>query len=86
MAASRATRRLQEEVLRTEQARFRVGESTSFDFALAQRDFIESQIGEVQALVAYRKALIELYRLEGSLLERSSIDLPGGELVNVTAR
>ncbi len=86
IAASQATSHLQEEVLRTEQARFRVGNSTSFDVALAQRDFIESQIGEIEAKVAYRKALIELYRLEGSLLERRGIDLPGSNMVNVSAR
>src|SRR5690606_1295351 len=68
IGASGATRALQAQVLATEQARFRVGSSTAFDVALAQRDYLESQIGEVEALVAYRKALIELYRLEGTLL------------------
>lgn len=84
--ASRATRELQEEVLRAEQARFRVGNSTAFDVALVRRDFIESQIGEIEAIVAYRKALIELYRLEGSLLKRRGVEIPGGELVNVSMR
>lgn len=86
IAASRATSELQSQVLAVEQARFRVGSSTSFDVALAQRDHIESQIGEIEAIVAYRKALIELYRLEGSLLERRGIDLPGGSMINVSVR
>lgn len=86
IAASRATSDLQSQVLAVEQARFRVGSSTSFDVALAQRDHIESQIGEIEAIVAYRKALIELYRLEGSLLERRGIDLPGGSMINVSVR
>ncbi len=84
--ASRATRESQEAVLKVEQARFRVGNSTSFDVALAQRDLIESQINEIEAIVAYRKALIELYRLEGSLLERRGVDLPGGNMVNLSGR
>ncbi|MCS3904271.1 outer membrane protein TolC [Methylohalomonas lacus] len=84
ISASTATRELQEQVLETEQVRFRVGESTSFDVALAQRDLIESQIGEVEARVAHRKALIELYRLEGSLLERRGIDLPGSDKINIS--
>lgn len=81
--ASAATRALQEEVLRAEQTKFRVGNATAFSVSQAQRDFIESQIGEVQALVTYRKALIELYRLEGSLLKRRGIRAPGSEMVNV---
>lgn len=83
--ASTATRTLQEEVLRAEQTKFRVGNATAFSVAQAQRDLIQSQIGEVEALVTYRKALIDLYRLDGTLLMRQGIQAPGDRMVNVLA-
>ena len=83
--ASAATRSLQEEVLRAEQTKFRVGNATAFSVAQAQRDMIQSQIGEVEALVTYRKALIDLYRLDGTLLMRQGIKAPGDKMVNVLA-
>ena len=75
--ATRATRELREETLRAETEKFRVGTSTAFLVAQAQRDLLESQISEVRAMVNYRQALIELYRLDGSLLLRRAIDAPG---------
>jgi len=75
--ASAATRELQEAVLRTEQARFREGRSTGLLVAQAQRDLLQAQIAEVEAVVTYRQALTELYRLDGSLLVRRAIAAPG---------
>jgi outer membrane protein TolC len=75
--ATRATRELRQEALRTENERFRVGASTSFLVAQAQRDLLQSQINEVRAKVNYRQALIELYRLDGTLLQRRAILAPG---------
>ncbi len=75
--ASAATRRLQEEAFRAETEKFDVGLSTVLDISLAQRDLLESQIAEVGAIIDYRKALIDLYRLEGSLLKRRGIGGPG---------
>ena len=77
--ASRATRRLQEENLRIETEKFRVGRSTSLLVAQVQRDYLGSRINEVEAVVNYLKALTDFYRLEGSLLERRGIEAPGGE-------
>jgi outer membrane protein TolC len=71
--ASTATRELREEVLRTEQEKFRVGESTALLVSQARRDLVTSQIAEVEAVIAYRKALLELYRTDGSLLGRRGI-------------
>ncbi len=71
--ASAESRRLQEEVLRVEEVRFEVGRSTALNVAQAQRDLLESQLAEVDARIAYRLALTELYRLDGSLLARRSI-------------
>lgn len=71
--ASAATRRLQEEVLRVEEERLEVGRSTVFQITQAQRDLLASQVAEVEALVDVRKALVRLYRLEGTLLRRRGI-------------
>lgn len=79
VAATAATRRFRQESLDAETEKFRVGKSTSFLVAQAQRDLVESEIAEVEARVNYLKALIELYRLEGSLLERRGIRAPGTE-------
>jgi outer membrane protein len=81
IAASSATRRFDEEKLRIETEKFRVGRSTSFLVAQAQRDLLISRIAEVQALANYLKALIDLYRQDGSLLERRGISAPGREPV-----
>ena len=83
VAATSATRRLQQEKLRSETEKFRIGKSTSLLVAQAQRDFVASQISQVQAVVSFLKALIEIYRLEGSLLERRGIAGPGRESVKL---
>lgn len=80
--ASAATRKLQEEKLRAENEKFNVGKSTTFLVAQAQRDFMQSQVAEIESVVKYIKALIELYRLEGSLLIRRGISAPGKEPVD----
>ena len=81
VAASAVTRRLQEEKMRTEAAKLRVGKSTSILVAQAQRDLLAARIAEVQALVAHLQSQVEFYRLEGSLLERRGIACPGREPV-----
>ncbi len=83
VTATAATRKLQEESLRAETEKFRVGKSTTLLVAQAQRDLVSSQIGEIEAITTYLKALIELYRLEGSLLERRGITAPGRNPVNL---
>ncbi|HUV09259.1 MAG TPA: TolC family protein [Spirochaetia bacterium] len=77
ITASTATRKFQEEKLRIETEKFRVGRSTNFLVAQAQRDLLVSRIAEVQSLANYLKALVNLYRQEGSLLERRGISAPG---------
>jgi len=83
VAATAASRKLQEEKLRTETEKFRVGKTTSFTVAQAQRDLVASQIAEVQAVAGYLNAFVELYRLDGSLLVRSGISCPGAEPVKM---
>jgi outer membrane protein len=86
ISASTATRNLQEEKLRIETEKFRVGRSTNFFVAQAQRDLLVSRINEVQAVVNYLKALIDFYRLEGSLLERRGIEAPGRDAVDYSSK
>ncbi len=76
IAASTATRVFREENLRVETEKFRVGRSTNFQVAQAQRDLTVSRLEEVRAVVAYLQALTDLYRLEGTLLERWGVGLP----------
>jgi len=83
IAASSATRMFDEEKLRIETEKLRVGKSTSFLVAQAQRDLLISRIAEVQAVANYIKALINLYQQDGSLLERRGIAAPGREPVEL---
>jgi outer membrane protein TolC len=86
IAASSVTRKFDEEKLRTETEKLRVGKSTSFVVAQAQRDLLVSRIAEVRALANYLKALIDLYRQDGSLLERRRIAAPGREPVKLSEK
>ena len=84
IVASSATRMFNEENFRTESEKLRVGKSTSFLAAQAQRDLLVSRIAEVRALANYLKALIDLYRQDGSLIERRGIAAPGREPVRLS--
>jgi len=81
ITASAATRKFQEEKLRIETEKFRVGNSTNFFVAQAQRDLLLNRINEVRSVVNYLKALTDFYRLEGTLLQRRGINAPGTEPV-----
>jgi outer membrane protein len=81
ITASAATRKFQEEKLRIETEKFRVGNSTNFFVAQAQRDLLLNRINEVRAVVNYLNALTDFYRLEGTLLQRRGINAPGTEPV-----
>ena len=84
--ASRATRQLEQEKVRIEAEKFRVGRSTNFLVAQAQRDLVRSQILEISSVVNYLKALVALYRVEGSLLERWGIKAPGKDPVEISMK
>jgi outer membrane protein len=76
ISAGAATRAWREETVRIETEKFQVGRSTNLLVAQAQRDLLLSRIEEVRSVVGYLQALTNLYRLEGSLLERRGIQLP----------
>ncbi len=75
VAATAATQRLQEEKLRAETEKFRVGKSTAWLVAQAQRDLLQAESDSEGAVAGLLKALVECYRLEGSLLDRRGISL-----------
>jgi outer membrane protein len=81
ITATEATRKFQEEKLRAETEKFKVGKSTSLLVAQAQRDLVASQIAEIESFANYLKALVSLFQLEGTLLQRRGISAPGSEPV-----
>lgn len=75
--ASKVTREAQEATVRAETEKLRAGKSTGLQVAQSQRDLLAARIAETESYVAYRKALIALYRLDGTLLKRRAIQAPG---------
>jgi outer membrane protein TolC len=75
VSSSAELRGLQEQALAAETEKFRAGTSTTYLVAQAQRDLLASQLAEAQAAVGYLLALTTLYRLEGTLLERSGVSV-----------
>jgi outer membrane protein TolC len=73
ISATTATLAARDAALRVEQERYRVGKSTSLLVSLAQQDVLNSRIAQATAVAAYLKGLVDVYRLEGSLLERRGI-------------
>ena len=57
-----------------EQKKRAAGLSTPYNVILAQRNMLEAQLTEVQAHATYAKALVEMERSMGVLLEKSHID------------
>ncbi|HWR98096.1 MAG TPA: TolC family protein [Candidatus Methanoperedens sp.] len=77
VAATEASRRLQAEKLRAETEKFRVGKSTAYLVAQAQRDLLQAESDAESAVAGCLAALVDLYRLEGSLLQRRGISVAG---------
>ncbi len=76
IGAAAATLRLQEEKMRAETEKYRVGKSTSLLVAQAQRDLLQSRVNEAQSVADYLKSLAGLFVSEGILLEQYGISLP----------
>ncbi len=79
VSTSAELRQLQEQTLAAETEKFRAGTSTTYLVAQAQRDLLAGQLAEAQAAVQHLLAVATLYRLEGTLLERSGIQTAGPE-------
>ncbi|MBN2144342.1 MAG: TolC family protein [Candidatus Aureabacteria bacterium] len=73
--ATNAARILWEKTLQNEQEKFRVGKSTLYLVSQAARDMVASQIAEVESIIEYRKALMNLYRIQGAILSLKGISV-----------
>lgn len=71
--ATRVTRELQQKNMDAELEKFRVGKSTNILVLQAQRDFTAGKLDEAGAMVGYLNALVDLYQMQGTLLERRGI-------------
>jgi len=71
--ASQAARELAQKTLEAEQSKFEVGMSTNYNVILAQRDLATAQSNELQSILNYRKALVELERVQSTTLSNLNI-------------
>jgi len=62
--AAQAARELAQQQLDAENSKFGVGMSTNFQVVQAQRDLATAQNNELQAVLAYRKAVVEFERVQ----------------------
>ncbi len=69
IAAARANTLLQRKTLEAEQKKFDNGMSTSFEVLRIQTDLSDAQVREIQALLDNAKAVADLERAKGTLLE-----------------
>jgi len=77
-ATAAEARRLDEENLRAELELAMLGKAGASQVARAQRDLVRERLAEAEAEMGQMKAAVDLYRLEGSLLERRGVSAPGG--------
>jgi outer membrane protein len=73
--AGQAARELAQRRLEAEQSKFEVGMSTNYFVVQAQRDLLDSQTSELRAVLDYRKALVELDRVQQTTIQSSNITL-----------
>jgi outer membrane protein len=73
--ASQAAREFAQKTLEAEQSKFEVGMSTNYNVILTQRDLATAQSNELQSILNYRKALVELERLQQTTLTNLNITL-----------
>ncbi len=73
--AARVSRILAEKKLAAETRKFEVGTSTSFTVLQYQKDLAAAKSGEMKAATDYQKALAQLERVAGTILERNNITL-----------
>jgi outer membrane protein TolC len=76
--AAQAAHTLAQQSLDAEQQKFRVGLSTNFNVIQAQRDLATARAAELQSVLTYRKALVEIDRLSKTSLQRANVTLVTG--------
>ncbi|MBM3769782.1 MAG: TolC family protein [Acidimicrobiia bacterium] len=73
--AAQAAREFAQRQLEAEQSKFEVGMSTNYFVVQAQRDLATAQNNGLQAVLAYRKSLVELERLQQTTLQNANITI-----------
>jgi len=73
--ANRAARVLAEEQLRVEQLRLETGVSTTFNVLQFQRDLTAAEANELRAIADYFEALVNLEKVQGTVLETNRIEM-----------
>src|SRR5262245_40241150 len=73
--AAQAARELAQKKLEAEQSKFEVGMSTNYFVVQAQRDLRDAQNSELRTVLNYRKALVELERLQQTTLQSANITI-----------
>jgi outer membrane protein TolC len=81
--AAQAAREFAQRQLEAEQSKFEVGMSTNYFVVQSQRDLASAQNAELQAVLAYRRSLVELERLQQTSLSNANITILGSN-ANVT--
>jgi outer membrane protein len=71
--AAQSAREFAQKTLEAEQSKFEVGMSTNYNVILTQRDLATAQANELQAILNYRKSLVELERLQQTTLSSLSV-------------
>ena len=77
--ATRITLDLRERAYENEQSRLKIGRATMLDVVRAHRDLLDSQDAVAEAKIDYLKAVVNLFRADGSLLERWGVEVPGAD-------
>ncbi len=73
--SNKQARKLQEANVVAEEKRLKLGVSTSWRVLQVQTDYTMAKTMELQARIAYEKALIDLYLAQGTLLDNLGIDI-----------
>lgn len=73
--ANEKARKFREENLRAEVQKFQNGLSTNFEVAQVQDELTQAISDEIQARIAYRKALVAYFKAIGDLLEARNIHI-----------
>jgi outer membrane protein TolC len=82
---AQVARELAQRQLEAEQSKFEVGMSTNYFVVQSQRDLATAQNNELQAILAFRRSLVELDRLQQTTLQNLNITLLGTGGLNTTA-
>jgi outer membrane protein TolC len=82
---AQAARELAQRQLEAEQSKFEVGMSTNYFVVQAQRDLATAQNNELQAILAFRRSLVELDRLQQTTLQSQNITVLSTGGLNTTA-